>query len=269
MLQQAMDMREEAEALYDFVKTPDQSDWDKPTPFKKWTVFDVIGHLHFFDWVALQSMKSEDDFTKVANEIVEAMIGGVDLATFTREKLGPKQPDELLGMWRDCYLEMCDFADKADPELRLKWFGPDMGVKMFITARQMETWAHGQDIYDLARAERTHKDRIKNIAVIGVKTFGWTFINRGLEVPAEMPHVKVTAPSGEVWEWNETNQGDRVEGTAVDFCRVVTQGRNVADTDLRVVGETAAKWMSIAQCFAGGPVDPPKPGERAWERRSK
>jgi hypothetical protein len=45
----------------------------------------------------------------------------------------------------------------------------------------------------------------------------------------------------------------------------VTQGRNIADTPLEVVGEIATRWMSIAQCFAGGPVDPPKPGERTWE----
>ena len=43
---------------------------------------------------------------------------------------------------------------------------------------------------------------------------------------------------------------------------MVTQGRNVADTKLEVVGPVADRWMSVAQCFAGGPVDPPAPGER-------
>jgi hypothetical protein len=56
-----------------------------------------------------------------------------------------------------------------------------------------------------------------------------------------------------------------VEGAALDFCRVVTQGRNVADTALRVTGENATRWMAIAQCFAGAPSDPPEPGERAWD----
>jgi hypothetical protein len=45
---------------------------------------------------------------------------------------------------------------------------------------------------------------------------------------------------------------------------VVTQVRNVSDTALEVTGEVATRWMSIAQCFAGGPVDPPKPGQRTW-----
>lgn len=267
MLQQAMDMREEAEALYDFVKPLDASVWQRPTPFQDWTLFDVIGHLHFFDWVALQSLTSDEAFNDIANELIKAMLQGVELSAFTSKWLGPRGPAELLALWRKSYLEMCERLGRADPEHRLKWFGPDMGVRMFTTARQMETWAHGQAVYDLLRVPRANTDRIKNIVVIGIKTFGWSFINRGLEPSAEVPRVSLTAPSGALWEWNESNLQNRVQGSAVDFCLVVTQSRNLADTDLRVTGETAEQWMSIAQCFAGGPVDPPRPGQRAWERQ--
>jgi hypothetical protein len=55
-----------------------------------------------------------------------------------------------------------------------------------------------------------------------------------------------------------------VEGSAVDFCRVVTQGRNITEVDLTVLGEPATAWMAIAQCFAGAPNDPPEPGVRGW-----
>jgi uncharacterized protein (TIGR03084 family) len=138
-----------------------------------------------------------------------------------------------------------------------------MGVRMFTTARLMETWAHGQEVYDLVRVDRTHTDRLRHIATIGVKTFGWTFANRGLAPPGPPPYVRLTAPSGAIWEWNEPSETSFVRGSAVDFCRTVTQVRNVADTSLEVVGEVATRWMAIAQCFAGGAVDPPKPGERA------
>jgi hypothetical protein len=49
---------------------------------------------------------------------------------------------------------------------------------------------------------------------------------------------------------------DVVDGTALDFCLVVTQGGNIADTALRVTAPLAAEWMGIAQAFAG----PPGPG---------
>lgn len=150
----------------------------------------------------------------------------------------------------------------ADPKQRVKWVGPDMSVRSSITARLMETWAHGQAVYDVFGKVRSDTDRIKNIAVIGVNTFGWTFTNRGLAVPADPPHVRLVAPSGAVWEWNPPDQGNMIEGSAVEFCQVVTQVRNIADTTLRVVGETAASWMSIAQCFAGPPEEPPAPGSR-------
>jgi len=77
--------------------------------------------------------------------------------------------------------------------------------------------------------------------------------------------VRIIAPSGETWEWNDPSEEEYVKGDASEFCHVVTQGRNVADTSLEVVGEVANQWMAIAQCFAGGAVDPPAPGERKAE----
>ena len=51
-------------------------------------------------------------------------------------------------------------------------------------------------------------------------------------------------------------------GDAVEFCQVVAQTRNIADTKLVTKGETAQRWMQIAQCFAGAPNDPPVKGTR-------
>ena len=148
--------------------------------------------------------------------------------------------------------------------MRAPWFGPDMGIAMMATARQMETWAHGQDIYDLLHVQRRNSDRIRNVCHIGVRTFGWTFVNRGLETPSSIPYVRLESPSGAVWEWNDPSDADCVSGSAVEFAHVVTQGRNIAETDLNVVGDAATSWMAIAQCFAGPPEDPPPPGHRGW-----
>jgi uncharacterized protein (TIGR03084 family) len=153
------------------------------------------------------------------------------------------------------------FAD-ADPKKRVKWVGPDMSVLSSITARLMETWAHSQAIYDLLGKERSDKDRIKNVAVIGINTFGWTFANRGLLVPADRPYVRLGASSGATWEWGQPSEDNFIEGSAVEFCQVVTQVRNIADTKLHVIGETATSWLAIAQCFAGPPENPPLPGTR-------
>ena len=170
---------------------------------------------------------------------------------------------QLLEDWWSYFNQMCELLGASDPDFRVPWFGPDMGVKMFTTARQMETWAHAQDIYDLKKQQRNNTDRLKNIAVIGVKTFGWTFANRKQQPPGPPPYVRLTAPSGAIWEFNEASDTSRVEGPAVEFCHVVTQGRNIADVDLKVTGDVAEQWMAIAQCFAGKPEDPPAPGARS------
>ncbi len=254
MLQQAQDLQEEGIALHAFLKTLEAGDWQRPTPFKTWTPHQVVAHLHMFDRMSLLALEEPADYLAAAEELMPQV---------------QKQTDEadgaaLLMLWYDGVLKMCEGLGAADPKRRLKWFGPDMGVRMFTTARQMETWAHGQDIYDLMRAPRTHTDRIKNIAHLGVKTYGWTFMNRGVEIPGPEPYVCLTAPSGATWEWNAPGAENRVEGEAVEFCRVVSQGRNIADTQLQVHGAAATQWMAIAQCFAGPPADPPQPGERAW-----
>ncbi|MDP6768505.1 MAG: maleylpyruvate isomerase family mycothiol-dependent enzyme, partial [Arenicellales bacterium] len=168
----------------------------------------------------------------------------------------------LVSRWREYYTDMATRWVDADPRVRLKWAGPDMSVLSSITARLMETWAHGQAVYDLLGIKRVDTDRIQNIAVLGVNTFKWTFLNRSWTVPDQVPGVELVAPSGECWSWNESNRDDRVSGSATEFCQVVTQTRNIADTQLKVSGPIAECWMANAQCFAGPPETPPVAGTR-------
>ena len=63
-------------------------------------------------------------------------------------------------------------------------------------------------------------------------------------------------------EFNNPENSNKIEGLAEEFCQVVTQVRNVKDVNLKITGNIATKWMSIAQCFAGKASSPPKPGTR-------
>jgi uncharacterized protein (TIGR03084 family) len=257
------DLRAETGELYTYLKTLDAKDWEAPTLFMNWTPWDVVAHLHFFDEVSMASLAGPDAFAVSQKNLMEGMKSGLSGQEQTRKALGQYDVPTLLERWKSTNDKMVSQLGESDPKRRLPWFGPDMGVQMFTTARFMETWAHGQAIYDLKGETREATDRIKNIVAIGIRTFGWTFVNRKREVPGPPPYVRLTAPSGEIWEYNTPeDQTERVEGSALDFCLTVTQVRNVKDTDLRVVGDVATQWMEIAQCFAGGPVDPPKPGYR-------
>jgi uncharacterized protein (TIGR03084 family) len=109
---------------------------------------------------------------------------------------------------------------------------------------------------------RDESDRLRNIVVLGVNTYAWTFQVRGQPVPGPMPELRLMSPSGTVWQFGDPQQGSHIEGTAVEFCQVVTQTRHVADTALQVAGDVARAWMANAQCFAGAASTPPVPGSR-------
>lgn len=259
LARQVSDLEAEGDDLHALLLQLRPDDWPRVTGFKRWTVYDVVAHLHFSDHMGMTTLHSGEDFKALMRDV---QASGLDLAAYTRRWLGDVQGPELRDRWRELFTQLCGRLAAADPDQRLTWGGPGMRPRMFATARQMETWAHAWEIYDLLGIPRTHTDRIHNIATIGVRTFGWTFANRGLESPDEVPYVRLAAPSGATWEWNDPAARSRVEGDAVAFCQVVTQVRNVADTELKVTGDAARRWMAIAQCFAGPPEDPPAPGTR-------
>jgi uncharacterized protein (TIGR03084 family) len=262
MLQQARDFCEESDALFALLDSVTDQDWQRPTQFKQWTLNDVIAHLHHGNYAAALSLQDSTTFVDFARSFIGASKQVSGHLAATHAWLEGARSRALLQRWQEFYRETADRFVVADPKQRVKWFGPDMSVRSSITARLMETWAHGQAVYDMLGVVRNDTDRIKNIAVIGINTFGWTFSNRGLAAPAQQPYIRLTAPSGVLWEWNQPDQNNLVEGSAVEFCQVVTQVRNIADTNLKVLGKTATSWMAIAQCFAGPPEDPPAPNSR-------
>jgi uncharacterized protein (TIGR03084 family) len=266
MLEQALDFQAESDELLTLLEGLNDRDWQRETQFKHWTINDVVAHLHFFNYAADAALQDSDAFASLMREMTAAIKQGATHLAFTHAWLGGARSRDLMKIWRDFYREMAGRFSIADPRKRVPWAGPTMSVRSSITARLMETWAHGQAVYDLVGIARNEFDRIKNVAVLGINTFSWTFTNRRMAVPAKMPYVRLIAPSGLIWEWGEADPKSYVEGRAAEFCQVVTQVRNIADTRLKVVGPIASAWMSIAQCFAGPPEEPPPPGTRFTQR---
>jgi uncharacterized protein (TIGR03084 family) len=261
-MQQAADFLAESASLVTILEPLRDDDFARETLFKGWTIGDVLGHLHMFNHAANLALQSSDEFKAFFAPIVARLKAGTTLIEIQQDWLGGLSGRALFEAWRSgCEQTGTDYSG-VDPKVRVKWAGPDMSARSCITARQMETWAHGQAVFDALGLERRDTDRIKNIAHLGVTTFRWTFVNRGEEAPEPPPFVKLDAPSGAIWEWNEPQTDSRVEGSATEFCQVVTQVRNIADTSIRPTGAAAARWMKIAQCFAGPPEAPPAPGSR-------
>ena len=258
-MQQAEDFRQETRALHQLVASLPPATLEEPTQFKAWTIVDVVRHLHFWNRMAHYQLSAP---AQLADHLKQMQVRGIPMRAYEAEQMGHLAPAALVAGWAAFAEQAADIFATADPKARLKWAGPDMSARSSIMARLMETWAHGQEVYDHAGVVRVNEDRIGNIVTLGANTFGWTYATRRETPPGPMPHLVLTAPSGAVWTHGELSERERIEGLAEEFCQVVTQTRNVADTSLKVTGEVATDWMSKAQCFAGAPNPPPAPGTR-------
>ncbi|GGO75102.1 hypothetical protein GCM10012289_49340 [Nonomuraea cavernae] len=135
----------------------------------------------------------------------------------------------------------------------MPWYGPDMSAVSFVTARLMETWAHGQDVADALGVTREPTARLRHVAMIGFRAMPYGFAVRGLPAPEDPVRVELTTPGGEPWTAGPAGAADVVRGPMLDFCLLVTQRVHLADTALQITGATARAWMEIAQAFAGPP----------------
>lgn len=253
----------ETQRIYDLLQPLRPEDFQVPTQFKQWTFDDIVGHLHLWNVGARLSLHSREAFQLHVQEFWTAIQGGQSRVDYTRRWLNGRCGAELLDLWRNFTASLAEDFSRAEPRARVPWIGPEMSVRSSATARLMETWAHAQAIYDLLGVVRISTDDVlHSISVLGINTHSWTFRNRGLATPPDMPYVELHAPSGARWAWGAPEARESIRGRAEEFCQVMTQTRNVADTDLDVRGSGAMLWMSLAQCFAGAPVDPPLPGTR-------
>lgn len=257
------DLRAEYAQLADLARTLTPAQWDERSAFYGWTPWDEIAHLCFFDQTALLAATDADAFARDTSALLAELATGREISAVARAKYASLDGAALLAHWEPISARLTEALAVLDPKARLPWYGPSMSARSFATARLMETWAHGQDVWDVARRRRPASDRLRHIAHIGVTTFGWSFVNRKRPVPAVVPYVDLQAPQGhERWTWGDPASPERVTGSALDFCLLVTQRRNLADTGLVFTDGAAREWLSIAQCFAGEPADAPAPGVR-------
>ncbi len=266
MKQLCDDALNEYRELADCVRQLSVSEWQRRTDFFGWTVQDEIAHLLLFDELAVVAADDASAFRQSQGAIEQRLACGEQISEIARREYAGVAAGALVSRWERAFTDLLERFERLDPVTRLPWFGPDMSARSFVTARLMETWAHGQDIYDALGVVRRPTPRLKHIAHLGVSTFRWSYVVRGQQPPEEAPRVELRS-GGDIWTWNEGSRSGAVRGPAMDFCLVVTQRRNLADTALETTGLVAAEWMRIAQCFAGPPEQGPAPGARKTSSR--
>ena len=242
------DLKAEGDQLWNTVSGLDEEAWETPTPASGWDIAHQIAHLLWTDEVAVLAATDREMWDVVVVQALGDPDGYVDAAA---DEVARLAPEALLARWGSAR-EALGHALRDFPEgQKIAWFGPPMAPASMATARFMETWAHGLDVYHALDMDPEPTDRIRHVAHLGVRTRNYAFAVHELDPPTEEFRVELMAPSGETWAWGPEDAGQTVTGSAYDFCQLVTQRIHLEDTDLVAVGEDAEQWLSIAQAFAG------------------
>lgn len=243
------DLHEETRVVDDVLSDLPPSSWLLPTPAEGWSIVDQVSHLAYFDEALVTAATDPETFRTEADAL---MTHGPDFAAYVADRFRSLAGTELLDWFRTARARLLEVFAGLDGGLRLPWYGPSMSATSAVTARLMETWAHGQDIAGALGEDYPATARLRHIAHIGVRTFGFAYELRGLQIPPQ-PLVDLTAPDGATWTFGEPDAVEKVSGTALDFCLVVTQRRHRDDTELVTTGPVGAHWLSLAQAYAGPP----------------
>ena len=253
----AAHLDEETAVLLATIDAAGEKAWATPTPSAGWIVADQVGHLAYFDEAATASVAGPERFAPYLDEAVAL---GAELC----DVVAARSRDVAPAARRDSLVEarttMVAAMEAAGPSTRVPWYGPDFSVASAMTGRIMETWAHGQDVYDALGVAHPVTAALFDVARLCARTRANSYAAHGMVVPATAVAVELAAPDGQRWRFGDDG-GDRLCGDAVEFCLIATQRRHRADTSLVADGAAADEWLSIAQAFAG----PPGAGRAATE----
>lgn len=244
------DLADEGAALEARVAPLSPAGWATPTPAEGWTIAHQIGHLTWTDDQALLAIRSPADFSSTLRKVTAAL--GVAVDSGAQEGAGTP-PAELLERWRRGRAAVIRELEELPDGERIPWYGPPMSASSLVTARLMETWAHGLDIADALGLPRSITPRLRHVAHLGVRTRDYSFAVHGLPPPRSEYRVELSGPAGELWTWGPDDAAERLSGPALDFALLVTQRVHRGDTALVADGDGVRRWLEIAQAFAGPP----------------
>lgn len=256
------DLAAESSTLLAVLDLLDESGWSAATGCAPWTVKDQVAHLAWNDDATVRALTAPAMFISERPTTPEGIQQMVDRVIVDHTTMSGY---DLLSWFRNARQRLLDTVVGLDPKLRMPWYGPDMSIASKLTARLMETWAHGYDVVEALGLSHPRTDRVRHVVFLGLQAIPNTFIANGRTVPDRPVRLELVAPGGEIWLIGHPEATNVVHGDAYELARVVTQRCHRDDTRLEADGEVADEWLSIAQAFAG----PPGPGRQPTGIRPK
>ena len=246
------DLAQEAAALDALLVALTDEQWHARTPAEGWDVRDSVAHIAIGDELAFECV-AQRRVPKLMQDGLEAILeGDIAAKAFELRMLGrgrQMQPAAVHRWWREGNSALCEALATVEVDTRLPWGPNRMSPASFITARIMETWAHGLDCFDAVGATPVDTDRLRHVLVISVRALPYAFMINGVEAPSAV-RVEVTSPSGELWTAGPDDAETVIRGSASDWCRVaVHRDRRGERERLEGTGPDAADVIKYVQAY--------------------
>ena len=164
------DLKVEGDRLWSTVAGLDDTadgGWHTPTPAAGWDVATQVAHLLWTDEVATLAATDKAGWDEVVLLAVADPEGYVDASALEIARLTPVA---LLARWGAARDGLAHTLRALPDGYRMPWFGPPMSATSMATARFMETWAHGLDVYAALGVDPEVSDRIRHVEHLGLRT---------------------------------------------------------------------------------------------------
>jgi uncharacterized protein (TIGR03084 family) len=240
------DLGAEQRWLQDLLQTIDTDAWLLPTPARGWDVRDTIAHLADTDEMAIATATGRPGSI---NERAAAA-ASVEDVTYQGVLRGRRRSGAaVLAWWETSAAAQREMFVAIDPAVRIPW-GIGMRPPALITARMMETWAHGLDVCAALGVEPVDTDRLAHVAWLATRALPYAYSYAGREQPPDPLRVELTLPSGAAWTTGPATAANRITGPAGEYCRVfVHRSQPVGAPNVHAEGDAAVAALSVARAF--------------------
>jgi uncharacterized protein (TIGR03084 family) len=222
-------------------------DWFRPTPAKGWDVRDTVAHLADIDEIAIDTCTAGP---RPLNDFAAQFASPEDTTLWGVLRGRRRSGRDVLTWWEDTSSRERDVLAGVDAAMRIPW-GIGMRRPSLVTARLMETWAHGLDVREAVGLPVVDSDRLRHVAWLGYRALPYAFSFAGRERPPGELRVEVTSPSGdEIWEYGPADAPNRITGPAGELCRLFAHriSRDEA-RGLAAEGDGAVAALEVARAF--------------------
>ena len=222
-------------------------DWFRPTPARGWDVRDSISHLADIDEVAIDTCI---DGPRPLNVFAATCASPEDTTLWGVLRGRRRSGREVLAWWEEASVLERDVFAALDPAARVPW-GIGMRTPSLITARLMETWAHGLDVRVALGLPVVDTERLRHVAWLGYRALPYAFSFAGRARPAGELRVELASPTGDAtWTFGPAEAPNRIHGPAGAFCRVFAQRVAGNERDALVAdGDGAVAALEVARAF--------------------